>query len=677
MIDKNFMGMNGFVWWMGVVEDRKDPLKLGRCRVRIFGWHSENKAELPTSALPWSQAMLPLNNTNAYSPKESDTVVGFFMDGEDAQHPVMMGVLPSIPMEKGNPNIAFNDPRTDAQLNTSPVKFGDEPTNYPRKIDEPTTSRLARGDSEFTPEQITQLSGSKLLFEQDPSYNTRYPYNKVIETEGGNALELDDTPGFERVHLYHSKGSNLEMRPEGTVQQKVVNNYVKNVAKDDINYIGGNCVYYIDGDLTYVVGGKVNIIAELDITAVSQQRGISLSAKSNFSASASLMASVGGKVSSSLGGSSLFTSVSGLKTDVTALSTLTCRGTGAALFGSGGSTTVNGAVINLVNVATPGNKSGDSKTATDGTTATTPTTSSGTATSTSSVTDSTTVVDGFDPQKAIKTYEFPVEKTSSLQGSITQTDVLTKSLNGTTVLNTDALSLADKASIAASDTYTQAKEMILNAPTKVAEQLNIKELDLAKDNLVKASFNLSKVQNLDNLTAVTKAAGDVAGLAAKTLTNVQQFNGIEAITSDYTQNICAVDAVRNETKRVYRELKDKGSEIVNSIKDDREKLREKMNNITQEYKNLLRGLDEKGLQEWIDTHRYDESCALCAQEAEVRLQGGAQPSDVKKALADCINKEADAYLAQLKTALPITDSTLVKVEKDICGNPEIKIDVGR
>ena len=32
-----------FTWWTGVVEDRVDPLKLGRCRVRILGYHSDKK----------------------------------------------------------------------------------------------------------------------------------------------------------------------------------------------------------------------------------------------------------------------------------------------------------------------------------------------------------------------------------------------------------------------------------------------------------------------------------------------------------------------------------------------------------------------------------------------------------------------------------------------------------
>ena len=35
--------MDGFRWFMGVVEDRQDPAQLGRVRVRAFGLHTENK----------------------------------------------------------------------------------------------------------------------------------------------------------------------------------------------------------------------------------------------------------------------------------------------------------------------------------------------------------------------------------------------------------------------------------------------------------------------------------------------------------------------------------------------------------------------------------------------------------------------------------------------------------
>ena len=40
---KDFMGAEGFVWFYGVVEDRKDPLFLGRVKVRCIGFHTDDK----------------------------------------------------------------------------------------------------------------------------------------------------------------------------------------------------------------------------------------------------------------------------------------------------------------------------------------------------------------------------------------------------------------------------------------------------------------------------------------------------------------------------------------------------------------------------------------------------------------------------------------------------------
>ena len=88
---------DGFVWWVGQVESTNDPLKIGRARCRIFGWHSTNEMELPTEELPWVSPMYPINNSKTVSaPKIGDWVVGFFLDGESGQSPVMMGVLPGL-----------------------------------------------------------------------------------------------------------------------------------------------------------------------------------------------------------------------------------------------------------------------------------------------------------------------------------------------------------------------------------------------------------------------------------------------------------------------------------------------------------------------------------------------------------------------------------------------------
>jgi hypothetical protein len=87
--NKDFAGKNGFTWWVGVVENRQDPLKLGRCRVRCVGWHADDKMKLPTENLPWAMPSLPVNNPHPYAPKEGDMVFGFFVDGENAQEPVI------------------------------------------------------------------------------------------------------------------------------------------------------------------------------------------------------------------------------------------------------------------------------------------------------------------------------------------------------------------------------------------------------------------------------------------------------------------------------------------------------------------------------------------------------------------------------------------------------------
>ena len=47
MSENYFMGLDGFVWFTGVVEDRNDPAQLGRVKVRCLGFHTESKTDIP------------------------------------------------------------------------------------------------------------------------------------------------------------------------------------------------------------------------------------------------------------------------------------------------------------------------------------------------------------------------------------------------------------------------------------------------------------------------------------------------------------------------------------------------------------------------------------------------------------------------------------------------------
>lgn len=260
MQKNNFAGKDGFVWWTGAVEDRQDPLKLGRCRVRCLGWHSTNKMELPTKLLPWAIPSIPINTANVYAPREGDMVFGFFLDGENAQQPVMLGSFPNIPIKTPNSQQPFNDPRTNAELSAAPVKPYESATNYPRKLDEPTTSRLARNDKNY-PSEIVAAKKNKRASKVEPAsyYAAKYPYNNVYESESGHALEFDDTKGAERIHLYHRSGSYTEWGPAGDRSERIQRNKFEVVVGNEQVYIKGDVQIYVDGNYRLDVTGDIII----------------------------------------------------------------------------------------------------------------------------------------------------------------------------------------------------------------------------------------------------------------------------------------------------------------------------------------------------------------------------------------------------------------------------------
>jgi hypothetical protein len=194
---QDFMGKDGFSWFVGVVEDRNDPAKIGRVRVRVLGRHNEDLTQVKTRDLPWAHVMHPVTDPSmqglGHTPSfltQGSWVVGFFRDDE-RQQPVIMGSLPGIPESSADPTVGFNDPRGEDSLQGP---YADNPTYgpYPGDIEhsghgigESDTNRLARGSASETHDSLIERRADRLR--GDPA---------TVLGEESSDEEINDTTGI-------------------------------------------------------------------------------------------------------------------------------------------------------------------------------------------------------------------------------------------------------------------------------------------------------------------------------------------------------------------------------------------------------------------------------------------------------------------------------------------------
>ena len=353
ILDKNFLGRNGFMWFTGVVEDRIDPEYLGRVKVRCIGLHTDDKLSLPTADLPWAQVVLPVTSAAisglGFSPSalvEGSWVYGYFRDGENCQEPLVLGSIPGYPLSLADSSKGFNDPNG----------------VYPKYKDERDTNRLAVNlrsgvapsftelnphlsltlrrstritgvaTADFNP--VTAADGSSIeasdgdTFDQPTiPYAAEYPYNKVYETESGHIRELDDTSGNERIHERHRTGTSYEIDKDGNKVEIIKGSSFRLLSSKEQVQIQGDSDISIDGrhkiyinktnvagnnyDIQVGTGANVNIQVDSgDVNIVTVQ------GKMNLNSGGDMNVKVGGNYNMTVAGSRAVT-VEGTTTDNT------------------------------------------------------------------------------------------------------------------------------------------------------------------------------------------------------------------------------------------------------------------------------------------------------------------------------------------------------------------------
>ena len=209
LLKTNFLGSDGFRWWIGQVAPKKvwelqyrkrNNAWGNRVKVRIMGYHPQNTVELPDEDLPWAICLLSpqLGSGKAGKSKplriqQGDVVVGFFLDGDDAQIPMIFGVIgnseyseqvsgepgPFVPFSgftdeingKDNKRISENENGGDSQSSAT----------SPRNVDEKTRKEIENVSGKEV-KSTSDAVGAEVSFAGTPEA-------EQINTELANAVK--------------------------------------------------------------------------------------------------------------------------------------------------------------------------------------------------------------------------------------------------------------------------------------------------------------------------------------------------------------------------------------------------------------------------------------------------------------------------------------------------------
>lgn len=178
--------------YTGVVENRMDPLRLGRCQVRIVGLHTESKSVLPTEDLPWAYPLQPVTSAAMngighapVGPVEGTWVVIFFRD-QDEQQPIMLGSIGGIPQKESKKLDEFTDqlemfPGSISSSNQSSTssteKIVTDKDGTARSADTGKTAAQTNAGSKTTTE--VEIPGSPPYGQRDSAPTVKIPATSV------------------------------------------------------------------------------------------------------------------------------------------------------------------------------------------------------------------------------------------------------------------------------------------------------------------------------------------------------------------------------------------------------------------------------------------------------------------------------------------------------------------
>lgn len=266
-------GIKDPIFFIGVVENNIDPRSEGRVAVRAFGFHGTNnddKGGVKTEDLPWAICVSGNYDPNNPPPPLNSFVWGMFLDGRTAQHPMILGLIPSQ-------YAAEHDPAKDGwgvipPKDAAALAKGMDPRNFGLPQQSKLATGEALGETYILEQDLNRVHDQKVANSDDSwseppvAYSAKYPYNKVIETSQ-HSIELDDTPNGERIHIRHKSGAYIQIDAKGTVTERAeADRYEVNIGTKhessghSVVTINGNAHVYVKGNKTEEIEGDYRML---------------------------------------------------------------------------------------------------------------------------------------------------------------------------------------------------------------------------------------------------------------------------------------------------------------------------------------------------------------------------------------------------------------------------------
>ena len=241
-------------------------------KMRIPSWNADQWK--PGFVFQCLHAVNPGDPTGSKSHQLKLSYYEYFLGGKAAEPPTDKDAA-STALGKSQAEINSASPAKkeayteDRTSNFDKFGFSDPEGKYPLRdyMNEPDTNRLARGIIDGThikfKDSVRKFSiptANGGSYDQPQSaYSSIYPYNKVYETESGHVVEFDDSPGGERINVFHRKGTYYEVDPNGTQTNYVVGDSFVIVERNGNIYVNGTCNLTCAGPMNILCQGDANL----------------------------------------------------------------------------------------------------------------------------------------------------------------------------------------------------------------------------------------------------------------------------------------------------------------------------------------------------------------------------------------------------------------------------------